>query len=112
MSGSTCPIEVVNETIAKMNTKNIVVLYGMTETSPVITLNSKNDTLENRTQTIGKVLGHVEVKLVDTEGKLVPVGQPGELLVRGHNTMIGYWDDKEKTEETFTSDRFLKTGYA
>lgn len=84
--------------------------YGLTETSPVITLCAKHDTLENRTQTIGKVLEHMEVKIVDNEGKLCPINEPGELLVRGYNTMIGYWDEKDKTDETFTPDRFLKTG--
>ena len=83
----------------------------MTETSPAITLNNVHDTLEHRTQTIGKALDYVEVKVVDANGKLVPVGEPGELLVRGHNTMIGYWEDPVKTNETYTHDRFLKTGY-
>lgn len=83
----------------------------MTETSPVITSNSKSDSLENRTQTIGRTLEHLETKVVDTEGKIVPVNTPGELLVRGYNTMIGYWGEKEKTEEVYTSDRFLRTGY-
>lgn len=77
----------------------------------MITVCSKNDTLENRTQTIGKVMEHLEVKVVDQEGRIVGVNEPGELLVRGYSTMIGYWDDKDKTEETYTPDRFLKTGY-
>ena len=110
MSGSTCPVEVVQNCVKKLNTKDIVVIYGMTETSPVITLNYKNDTLENRTQTIGRTLDHIEVKVVDSENRIVPVNEPGELLVRGYNTMIGYWGDKAKTEETYTPDRFLKTG--
>ena len=82
----------------------------MTETSPVITLNTVHDTLENRTQSIGRALDHVEIKVVDNQGKIVPIDEPGELLVRGHNTMIGYWENKEKTDETYTHDRFLKTG--
>ncbi len=86
------------------------VAYGLTETSPVITLGTINDSLERRTQTIGKVMEHLEVKLVDKEGIIVPIGEPGELLVRGYSTMIGYWDDEEKTKETYTNDRFLKTG--
>jgi long-subunit acyl-CoA synthetase (AMP-forming) len=48
---------------------------------------------------------------VDKEGKILPVNEPGELLVRGYNTMIGYWNDKEKTDECYTHDRFFKTGY-
>lgn len=110
MSGSTCPIETVKEAVEKLHTKNIVVVYGMTETSPLITLNYKNDTLENRTQTIGQVLEHLEVKLVDAENRIVPVNQPGELLVRGYNTMVEYWGDQDKTNEVYTPDRFLRTG--
>lgn len=56
------------------------------------------------------MLEHIEAKVIDQSGKIVNVNEPGELLVRGYNNMIGYWDDKAKTEETFTSDRFLKTG--
>jgi fatty-acyl-CoA synthase len=82
----------------------------MTESSPLITLNSIDDTFENRTETIGKAIEHIEIKVVDTNGRAVPIGQPGELLVRGFNTMIGYWDDEAKTKEVYTSDRFLKTG--
>jgi fatty-acyl-CoA synthase len=110
MAGSTCPVEVVNTCIEKLNAKNIVVVYGMTETAPVITLSTINDSLENRTQSIGRASEHQEVKLVDLNGRIVPINEPGELLVRGYNTMIGYWNDKEKTDEIFTSDRFLKTG--
>lgn len=84
--------------------------YGLTEASPVITSSGKHDTLENRTQTIGHVLDHLEVKIVDGEGRIVPVNEPGELLVRGYSTMIGYWDQPDKTNESYTPDRFLKTG--
>lgn len=77
----------------------------------VITANTITDNLENRTQTIGRPMDYVEIKVVDQENKLVKVNESGELLVRGYNTMLGYWDDKEKTEEVFTQDRFYRTGY-
>jgi len=83
----------------------------MTECSPLITVNFPNDSLEKRTQTIGKGLEQLEVKIVDNKGRIVKVNDTGELLVRGYNTMLGYWEDKKKTEETYTPDRFLKTGY-
>lgn len=110
MAGSVCPLEVVDNCIKKLNTKNICVIYGMTETSPAITVSSVKDSLKHRTQSIGRTKEHLEVKIVDTEGKIVPINEPGELLVRGYNTMIGYWGDKEKTEEIYTPDRFLRTG--
>lgn len=84
--------------------------YGLTETSPVITLGSRHESIEKRTTTIGRPLDHIEVKVVDQEGKIVPVNEPGELLVRGYNTLIGYWDDQAKTDEAYTPDRFFKTG--
>ena len=83
----------------------------MTEASPLITVNYPSDSFEKRTQTIGKTLEHTELKVVDTKGRIVKLNEPGELLVRGYNTMLGYYDDKQKTEETYTADRFLKTGY-
>lgn len=110
MAGSVCPKEVVDNCIKKLNAKNICVIYGMTETSPAITVSGIRDSLKHRTQSIGRTKQHLEVKIVDSEGKIVPVNEPGELLVRGYNTMIGYWGDKEKTEEIYTPDRFLRTG--
>lgn len=86
-------------------------MYGLTETSPVITLNNLNDSLENRTQTIGKVIEHVEAKVVDQEENIVKYNEIGELYVRGYNTFIGYWDEKTKTDEAYSPDRFFKTGY-
>ena len=83
----------------------------MTETSPIITCNSKKDSLENRTQTIGKVAEHLEVKVVDENRNIVKRNEIGELYVRGYNTMLGYWDDKQKTDDSFTPDHFFKTGY-
>ena len=82
----------------------------MTESSPLITMNSPHDSLKNRTETIGKCLEQTEIKVVDHQGKIVSINEIGELLIRGYNTMLGYWGDKEKTEETYTADRFLKTG--
>jgi fatty-acyl-CoA synthase len=83
----------------------------MTEASPLITINSPSDSFEKRTQTIGKGLEQTEIKIVDNKGRIVKVNETGELLVRGYNTMLGYWNDKQKTDETYTQDRFLKTGY-
>ena len=74
-------------------------------------INTITDNLENRTQTIGRPMDYVEIKVVDQENKLVKLNESGELLVRGYNTMLGYWDDKIKTEEAFTQDRFYRTGY-
>jgi fatty-acyl-CoA synthase len=110
MAGSTCPQEVVIEASNKLNISNIVVVYGMTETSPVVSMSSINDSSELRTATIGKPLEHLECKVVDENYRVVQYNQPGQLLVRGYSTLIEYWNDKDKTTDTYTYDRFLKTG--
>ena len=91
MTGSTCPLEIVQETVKKLNVTEIVVGYGLTETAPVITISSVHDSLENRTQTIGRPMGHLEVKVVDKDGHIIPHDETGELLVRGYSTMIGWF---------------------
>ncbi len=104
------PLELLKNCMKVLGAKSALVGYGMTETSPLITINSVYDNLENKTHTIGKAIEHAEIKVVDSNGKTVALNQPGELLIRGYNTMLGYWGDKKRTEETFTNDRFLKTG--
>ena len=76
----------------------------------MITANRVTDSLENRTQTIGRVMDHSEIKVVDAEGNLLKVNQKGQLLTRGYNTMLSYWDEEDKTKEVYTADRFYKTG--
>lgn len=110
MSGSPCPVDVVNNVVTKLNAENIAIVYGLTELSPVITHSIVNDTLENRTQTIGRAMAHSELKVVDENERIVKANQTGELYVRGYGTLVGYWDEKKKTEESYTHDRFFKTG--
>lgn len=104
------PPEVIKQCVDILNTKNIIVVYGSTELSPVVSGSHISDPLELRTQTIGKPLEHLECKIVNDKMEIVPVNEPGELLVRGYSSMIEYYEDREKTVETYTSDRFFKTG--
>jgi fatty-acyl-CoA synthase len=100
MAGSPCPVEVMKRVIAEMHMDEVTICYGMTETSPVSTQTRKDDSLDRRTSTVGRVHPHVEVMVVDPETDLpVPCGQPGELCTRGYSVMIGYWDEPEKTAE-------------
>jgi fatty-acyl-CoA synthase len=87
-----------------------VIGYGMTETSPAATATTTDDPLERRVSTVGRVLPHVEVKVVDAEGRVVPRGTPGELLTRGYLVMRGYWNDAEKTAEAIDPGRWMHTG--
>ena len=97
MAGAPCPTEVMRRCIAQMHLSEITIAYGMTETSPVSTQTTTDDPLERRVSTVGRVHPHVEVKIVDTEGKIVPRGTAGELCTRGYSVMLGYWNDDERT---------------
>jgi fatty-acyl-CoA synthase len=110
MAGSPCPAEVMSRVISKMHMKEITIAYGMTETSPVSFQSSVDDPVELRVSTIGRVHPHLEVKIVDSAGRVVPRGVKGELLTRGYSVMLGYWDDEEKTRETIDAARWLHTG--
>ena len=100
MAGSPCPVEVMKRVITEMNMEEVTIAYGMTETSPVSTQTRKDDSLERRTGTVGRVHPHVEVLVADPDtGLPVPTGTPGELCTRGYSVMIGYWDEPEKTAD-------------
>jgi len=100
MAGSPCPVEVMKRVIAEMHMDEVTICYGMTETSPVSTQTRKDDSLERRTGSVGRVHPHLEVMVVDPETDLpVPTGEPGELCTRGYSVMIGYWDEPDKTAE-------------
>src|SRR5271168_4073302 len=110
MAGSPCPIEVMKRAVAKMNLAEITIAYGMTETSPVSFQSSTTDPLERRVSTVGRILPHLEVKIVDLNGRIVPPGTPGELLTRGYSVMLGYWGDEERTKEAIDAARWMHTG--
>jgi fatty-acyl-CoA synthase len=111
MAGSICPVEVMRKCVDDMNMTEVSICYGMTETSPVSTQTRTDDDLERRTETIGRVHPHVEVKVVDAlSGETVPRGEPGELCTRGYSVMLGYWDDEERTREAVDADGWMRTG--
>ena len=110
MAGSPCPAEVMSRVISKMHLGEITIAYGMTETSPVSFQSSVDDPVPLRVSTIGRVHPHLEVKIVDADGKIVPRGVKGELLTRGYSVMLGYWGDEEKTRETIDAARWMHTG--
>jgi len=99
MAGSPCPIEVMRQVIERMHMPQVTIAYGMTETSPVSFQSGADDSLEVRVSTVGHIHPHLEVKVVDEAGRVVPRGTPGELCTRGYSVMLGYWDDAEKTAE-------------
>jgi fatty-acyl-CoA synthase len=110
MAGSPCPTEVMKRAVERMHLGEITIGYGMTETSPASFQSSPGDPIERRVSTVGRVHPHVEVKIVDAEGRIVPRGTPGELLTRGYLVMLGYWDDEERTREAIDPARWMRTG--
>jgi fatty-acyl-CoA synthase len=110
MAGSPCPVEVMKRVITEMNMEEVTIAYGMTETSPVSTQTRKDDSLDRRTSTVGRVHPHVEVMVVDPETNLpVPFGEPGELCTRAYSVMLGYWKEPEKTAEVLRNG-WMHTG--
>jgi fatty-acyl-CoA synthase len=109
MAGSPCPIETMKRVVAKMNLREITIAYGMTETSPVSFQSSTTDPLDKRTTTVGQIAPHLEVKLIDPLGDIVPVGETGEICTRGYSVMKGYWGDEDKTREAIV-DGWMHTG--
>jgi fatty-acyl-CoA synthase len=110
MAGAPCPIEVMKKVASTMHMSEITIAYGMTETSPVSFQSSRDDPLELRVSTVGRIQPHLEVKIVDREGRVVPRGEAGELCTRGYSVMLGYWNDEARTREAIDSAGWMHTG--
>ena len=110
MAGAPCPIEIMRQCIEKMHLTEMTIGYGMTETSPVSTQTAIGDPIEKQVGTVGRVHAHVEVKIIDAEGRIVPRGTPGEFCTRGYSVMLGYWDDPERTAEAIDRAGWMHTG--
>jgi fatty-acyl-CoA synthase len=110
MAGSPCPIEVMKQVIDRMHIREITIAYGMTETSPASFQGAPDDPVSHRVSTVGRVHPHVEVKIVDAEGRVVPRGQTGELLTRGYSVMLGYWNDPDQTRKAIDAAGWMHTG--
>ena len=110
MAGAPCPIEVMRKVISRMNMKEVTIAYGMTETSPVSFQSATDDPLEKRVATVGRIHPHVQVKIIDEHGRVVPRGTSGELCTRGYSVMLGYWGEEEKTKEGIDKTGWMHTG--
>jgi fatty-acyl-CoA synthase len=111
MAGSPCPVEVMKQVVDRMHMSEVTICYGMTETSPVSFQSTTDDPIEKRVSTVGRVHPHVECKIVDRlSGRVVPRGEPGELLSRGYIVMLGYWGNPEATVEAIDAGRWMHTG--
>ena len=110
MAGAPCPIAVMRRVVDEMHMPEVTICYGMTETSPVSFQSSCDDPLERRVSTVGRIHPHVQVKIVDGDGRVTPRGTSGELLTRGYSVMRGYWADLERTGEAIDAGGWMHTG--
>jgi len=110
MSGTTCPIEVMKRVMKEMHMKEVQICYGMTETSPVSLQTSAQDDIEKKVSTVGRTAPHLETKIIDPSGKIVPPGTVGELCTRGYGVMLGYWNNKEATNQSIDPAGWMQTG--
>jgi fatty-acyl-CoA synthase len=109
MAGSPCPVETMKQVVSRMHMREVTIAYGMTETSPVSFQSSTTDPLDRRTTTVGRVQPHLECKVIDLDGNVVPAGEKGELCTRGYSVMTGYWGDEERTRQAVV-DGWMHTG--
>ncbi|MGA7571270.1 MAG: AMP-binding protein [Candidatus Aquilonibacter sp.] len=110
MAGAPCPVEVMKRVRSEMHMDEVTICYGMTETSPVSFQTAVDDPVEKRVGTVGRVHPHIEVKIVDEQGRIVPRNVPGELCTRGYSVMLGYWSDPENTAASIDPARYMHTG--
>ncbi|MBC7997965.1 MAG: AMP-binding protein [Leptolyngbya sp.] len=111
MAGAPCPVQLMRKVADKMHMNDVVILYGLTEASPLITATTISDSLELRATTVGKIIPALELKLIDAiTGEIVPRGVQGELCTRGHGVMLGYWNNPNATAECIDSARWLHSG--
>jgi fatty-acyl-CoA synthase len=110
MAGAPCPVELMHRVIDDMHLKEITIGYGMTETGPLSTQTSVDDPFELRIGTVGRVLPHTEIKIIDDQGRIAPTDTPGELCTRGYCVMRGYWADPERTAKEIDAAHWIKSG--
>ena len=111
MAGSPCPVEVMKQCVDEMHMGEVTIGYGMTETSPVSTQTSPDDPLDKRVGTVGRVLPHVQVKIVDPSTvETLGLGEAGELCTKGYSVMLGYWNEPQMTAEAIDADGWMHSG--
>ena len=111
MAGALCPIETMNNVMEKMNLKELIIVYGLTESSPGMTATRVTDSPAIRSTTVGRAYPAVEVKVADPEtGKELQPGEQGELCCRGYNVMKGYYKNEEATANAIDAEGWLHSG--
>jgi len=111
MAGAPCPVQLMRRVATEMHLGEVIILYGLTEVSPLMTATNTQDSMEVRATTVGRAIAGVEVKIIDTiTGELLPRGEQGEICCRGHGVMLGYWQNEEATAECIDRTGWLHSG--
>lgn len=110
MAGSPCPVEVMKRVIDDMHMSEVLIAYGQTETSPVNHMTVAEDPIEKRVSSVGRPAPHLEIKIIDEQGDICDINNPGEICCRGYAVMRGYWEDEERTHESIDSEGWLHSG--
>ena len=110
MAGAICPEPLMRQVVERLNMRDVTIAYGMTETSPVSFQTAPDDPFERRVGSIGRVQPHLECKIIDADGNIVPSGEPGELCTRGYSVMVGYWDEPGRTADSIDADGWMHSG--
>jgi len=111
MSGAPCPIELMKRVLDEMHCRELVIAYGQTETSPVVTMSDAGDSIDIRVKTVGRAMPQTEIRIASpTTGETLPTGEQGEVCVRGYALMKGYDGDPQATSEVIQPDGWLRTG--
>ncbi|CAD5209610.1 unnamed protein product [Bursaphelenchus okinawaensis] len=110
VAGAPCPRDMMKRLSEEMNLTKLAIAYGSTEVSPMCLMVRAEEEAPKRWESVGTICEHVEVSITDAEGHVTPIGEPGEICVRGYSVMRGYWDDEEKTRKEITPDRWYHTG--
>ncbi|KAJ8968063.1 hypothetical protein NQ314_002502 [Rhamnusium bicolor] len=108
--GAICSPQLFKDMLEVLNLKKVKSVYGLSETTAVVFQSLYDDDQRKSTSTVGYIQDHIEAKVVDANDKIVPIGAPGELCLRGYSVMLGYWEDEEKTKETIGPHKWLRTG--
>ena len=111
MSGAPCPVELMKRVLDEMHCRELVIAYGQTESSPVVTMSDADDPISIRVSTVGRAMPQTEIQIVSTEtGEVMPTGEQGEVYARGYAVMKGYDGDPEATELAVDAEGWLHTG--
>jgi fatty-acyl-CoA synthase len=110
MAGAPCPIELMREVMTRLHMPEVAIGYGMTETSPISTMSQRDDSLEHRVGTVGRVHPHVEFSIRNEHGKVLPRGTAGEFCTRGYSVMCGYWNNENATQASIDAAGWMHSG--